>query len=105
MITIKEEPEYIQYAQNVEQALSQLEFQLHNSDDPEEVIMHMLAAATEFYDGDWAWVLEADLVMKVLSPLRWYNRRIVITMPGTFENSQVCDVRSPIAISTALVTK
>ena len=101
MITIKEEPEYIQYAQNVEQALSQLEFQLHNSDDPEEVIMHMLAAAPEFYDGDWA----GDLVMKVLSPLRWYNRRIVITMPGTFENSQVCDVRSPIAISTALVTK
>lgn len=77
-----------EYSQNVEQALSQLESQLHNSDDPEEVIMHMLAAATEFYDGDWAGVLEADLVMKVWSPLWWYNRRTKAMTPNTFGDLQ-----------------
>lgn len=78
--------EYIQYAQNVEQALSQLESQLHNSDDPEEVIMHMLAAATEFYDGDWAGIMEADLVMKIWSPLWWYNRRTGGMTPNNFQD-------------------
>lgn len=76
--------EYIQYAQNVEQALRQLESQLHNSDDPEEVIMNMLSAATEFYDGDWAGILEADLVMKVWSPLWWYNRKTDGMTPNHF---------------------
>ena len=66
--------EYIQYAQDVEQALSSLESHLHNTDDPEEVIMNMLSAATEFYDGDWAGIMEADLTMKIWSPLWWYNR-------------------------------
>ena len=80
--------EYIQYAQNVEQALNQLESQLHNSDDPGEVIMNMLAAATEFYDGDWAGILEADLVMKVWSPLWWYNRRTKAMTPNTFGDLQ-----------------
>lgn len=81
-----QQSEYLQYAQNVEQALSQLESQLHNSDDPEEVIMHMLAAATEFYDGDWAGILEADLVMKVWSPLWWYNRRTGGMTPNNFQD-------------------
>lgn len=82
---------YIQYAQNVEQALSQLESQLHNSDDPEEVIMHMLAAATEFYDGDWAGVMEADLVMKIWSPLWWYNRRTRGMTPNNFQDLEEGD--------------
>ena len=76
------------YALNVEQTLSQLESQLHNSDDPEEVIMNMLAAATEFYDGDWAGILEADLVMKVWSPLWWYNRRTKAMTPNSFGDLQ-----------------
>lgn len=79
-------PDYIQYAQNVEQALSHLESQLHNSDDPEEVIMHMLAAATEFYHGDWAGIMEADLVMKIWSPLWWYNRRTGGMTPNNFQD-------------------
>lgn len=81
-----QQSEYLQYAQNVEQALSQLESQLHNSDDPEEVIMHMLAAATEFYDGDWAGIMEADLVMKIWSPLWWYNRRTGGMTPNNFQD-------------------
>ena len=80
--------EYIQYAQDVERALSSLESNLHNSDDPEEVIMHMLSAAVEFYDGDWAGILEADLVMKVWSPLWWYNRRTKAMTPNTFGDLQ-----------------
>lgn len=83
-----QQSEYLQYAQNVEQALSLLESQLHNSDDPEEVIMHMLAAATEFYDGDWAGIMEADLVMKIWSPLWWYNRRTKAMTPNTFGDLQ-----------------
>lgn len=67
--------EYIQYAQDVEQALSQLESRLHNSDDPQEIIMDMLVAATEFYDGDWAGIMEVDLTMKIWSTLFWYNRK------------------------------
>lgn len=83
-----QQSEYLQYAQNVEHSLTQLESQLHNSDDPEEVIMNMLAAATEFYDGDWAGILEADLVMKVWSPLWWYNRRTKAMTPNTFGDLQ-----------------
>ena len=76
--------EYIQYAQDVEKTLSQLESQLHNSDDPKEVIMNMLIAATEFYDGDWAGIMEADLSMKVWSTLWWYNRRTNSMSPNSF---------------------
>ena len=76
--------EYIQYAQDVEQALSQLESRLHNSDDPQEIIMDMLVAATEFYDGDWAGIMEADLTMKIWSTLFWYNRKRKGMTPNSF---------------------
>lgn len=76
--------EYIQYAQDVEQTLSQLESQLHNSDDPEEIIMNMLVAAAAFYDGDWAGIMEADLTMKIWSTLFWYNRKTDGMTPNRF---------------------
>lgn len=78
--------EYIQYAQDVEQTLSSLESHLHNTDDPEEVIMNMLAAATEFYNGDWAGIMEADLTMKIWSPLWWYNRTTDGMTPNRFQD-------------------
>lgn len=78
--------EYIQYAQDVEQALSSLESHLHNTDDPEEVIMNMLSAATEFYNGDWAGIMEADLTMKIWSPLWWYNRNTDGMTPNRFQD-------------------
>lgn len=78
--------EYIQYAQDMEQALSSLESHLHNTDDPEEVIMNMLAAASEFYDGDWAGIMEADLTMKIWSPLWWYNRITDGMTPNRFQD-------------------
>ena len=80
--------EYIQYAQEVEQALSQLEATLHNCDDPEEIITNMLVAATEFYDGDWAGIMDADLTMKVWSTLWWYNRRTQGMTPNSFTDLQ-----------------
>lgn len=80
--------EYIQYSQDVEQALSHLETSLHDSDDPEEVIMRMLVAATKFYDGDWAGIMEADLTMKVWSTLWWYNRKTGGMTPNSFGDLQ-----------------
>ena len=46
--SVSDENEYLQYAQEVEQSLSQLEAGLHNTDDPEEIIQNMLIAATLF---------------------------------------------------------
>ena len=80
--------EYRHYSKDFERTLTHLEHQLHNSDAPEEVIMHMLAAATEFYNGDWAGIMEADLVMKIWSPLWWYNRRTQAMTPNTFGDLQ-----------------
>lgn len=80
----KNQQEYIQYAQDVEQALSQLEKSLHDSDNPEEVIMRMLVAATKFYDGDWAGIMEADLTMKIWSTLFWYNKNTNSMSPNRF---------------------
>lgn len=69
-----DQQEYVQYAQEVEQTLTRLEAGLHNSDDPDEIMMGMLQAATVFYDADWAGILEADLTTKIWSPVLWYNR-------------------------------
>ena len=78
--------EYLQYSQEVEQSLSQLEAGLHNTDDPEEIIQNMLIAATLFYDGDWAGIMEADLTMKIWSTQWWYNRRTNGMTPNRFDD-------------------
>lgn len=76
--------EYVQYAQDVEQTLSKLEAGLHHTDDPQAIIMDTLVAVTAFYDGDWAGIMEADLVMKVWSTLWWYNRNTNGMTPNRF---------------------
>ena len=78
--------EHIQYCLDVESSLTQLEAGLHNSDEPEEIIMDMLAAATQFYDGDWAGIMEADLTMKVWAPLFWYNGKTGGMTPNRFSD-------------------
>lgn len=83
-----DQAEYIQYAQDVEQALSHLEASLHNCDDPEEIIINMLVAAATFYDGDWAGIMEADLTMKVWSTLWWFNRKTGGMTPNSFGDLQ-----------------
>ena len=82
----KQAMEYSQYAQEVEQTLSQMEQRLHNSDDPERIIMDVLKAAAEFYDGDWAGILDADLTMKIWSMLWWYNRKTGDMSPNRFKD-------------------
>lgn len=58
-------PSRFQYAQDLEQAVSQLETDLHNIEDPEEIIMRVLTSATAFYDADSACIIEADLTTKL----------------------------------------
>lgn len=90
MTTLPEEfpDEHIQYALEVEQALRSLESNLHNSDDPEEIITKTLVAAVTFYDGDWAGIMEADLTMKVWTTLWWYNRKTDGMTPNSFGDLQ-----------------
>ena len=76
--------EYLQYAVGMDQTITQLVDGLHNSDDPEEIIQEMLVAVTEFYDGDWAGIMEADLTMKIWSTYWWYNRRTGGMTPNRF---------------------
>ena len=76
--------EYIQYTVGMEQTITQLVNGLHNSDDPEEILQEMLVAVTEFYDGDWAGIMEADLTMKIWSTYWWYNRRTGGMTPNRF---------------------
>ena len=76
--------EYIQYTIEMDQAITQLVDGLHNSDDPEEILQQMLVAVTEFYDGDWAGIMEADLTMKIWSTYWWYNRNTGGMTPNRF---------------------
>ena len=65
--------EYAKYCQDLEQTLSTLEANLHSSDDPEEIAMMALKTACEFYQADWAGLLEVDLNLNLWSPAWWYN--------------------------------
>ena len=56
-----EKLEYIEYAQEFEQVLSTLESHVHESDDSQEIIMHAMKTACEFYGGDWVGFFEIDL--------------------------------------------
>ena len=82
-------PEYIQhvqYALDIEHSLDRLDKDLNFSVDPEEIIMATLKRAAEFYDGDWAGILEGDLSMKMWSGLLWYNRLTGGMTPSLFED-------------------
>ena len=76
--------EYLRYTVGMDQTITQLVDGLHNSDDPEEIIQEMLIAVTEFYDGDWAGIMEADLTMKIWSTYWWYNRNTGGMTPNRF---------------------
>ena len=76
--------EYIQYTIGMDQVITQLVDGLHNSDDPKEILQEMLVAVTEFYDGDWAGIMEADLTMKIWSTYWWYNRNTGGMTPNRF---------------------
>jgi len=82
---------HVQYAMELEQTLSMLEYRNHNYDDPEKLVMDMLFSAVTFYDGDWAGIMEADLTMKVWSTLWWYNRKTGGMTPNSFGELQEGD--------------
>ena len=66
------EGEYIQYASEVEHVLSKFGENLHESDDPEAVVMYALQTAC-FYESDDAGFLEADTDLYIWRPYRCYN--------------------------------
>lgn len=65
--------DHIAYCQDLEHTLNLLEANLHSSDDPEEIAMMALKTACEFYQADWAGLLEVDLDLRIWSPAWWYN--------------------------------
>lgn len=70
---VEEEFEYTNYAKHVEKTLCNLEANLHNSDDPEEIASFTLKTACDFYQGDWAGILEIDMELNIWTPYWWYN--------------------------------
>lgn len=83
IIDVKQQ-EYNQYTIEMDQVITHLVDDLHNSDDPTEILQETLIAITEFYDGDWAGVMEADLTMKIWSTYWWYNRKTGGMTPNHF---------------------
>ena len=65
--------EYQRYCEKLEQTLSAVEVQYHSSDDPEEIGMGVLKAACEFYQADWAGIMEIDMDLNIWTPFWWYN--------------------------------
>lgn len=93
-VTPKKKPsedEYTIYAKEVEKTLSLLESNLHISDDPEEIAMMTLKTACDFYQGDWAGILEVDMELNLWSPFWWYNpspEDKTAVLMGEFESSE-----------------
>ena len=65
--------DYIHYCTHQDRTLKQLEANLHTSDEPEEIAMGTLKTACDFYEGDWAGILEVDLDLGIWTPVWWYN--------------------------------
>lgn len=76
--------EYTKYTIGMDKTITHLVDGLHNSDDPEEILQGTLVSLTEFYDGDWAGIMEADLTMKIWSTYWWYNRKTGGMTPNRF---------------------
>lgn len=70
---VLEQKEYVQYAQEVEATLRQLEAHLHDSDDSDEIMQNVLKTACAFYQADWAGFLEVDLELGLWTPYVWRN--------------------------------
>lgn len=88
---IDEETEYTQYAKEFEHTLRVLEALLHTSDDPEEIAMASLKTACDFYQADWAGILEVDMDLNIWTPFWWYNvhpEDKTVAMMKEFESSE-----------------
>lgn len=65
--------EHVAYTLAFEKALSSLEAEAHESDDPNYIITHALKFACDFYGADWSGFLDVDLDLKLWTPSMWYN--------------------------------
>lgn len=86
-----ESAEYLQYCVAVEKTLTALEAELHSSDDPEEIAMAAMKTACDFYQADWAGLLEVDMDLGIWTPFWWYNRSPrdkTVVMLEEFESSK-----------------
>lgn len=83
--------EYQQYCEQLEKTLAALEAQLHTSDDPQEIAFAALKTACDFYQADWAGILEVDMDLGIWTPFWWYNvspQDRTVTLLNEFESSQ-----------------
>lgn len=69
----KMDQEHVAYALAFEKALSSLEAEAHESDDPNYIITRALKSACEFYGADWSGFLDVDLDLRLWTPFMWYN--------------------------------
>lgn len=68
-----EQAEKIDFALKFVDTLSELEAQLHASDDPKEIAHGAMKMACDFYQADWCGFLEVDLDLGLWTPYWWYN--------------------------------
>lgn len=64
---------HIAFALDLEHTLMLLEAGVHESDDPEKIILSAMQCACEFYNGDWVGFLEVDMELALWAPTVWYN--------------------------------
>ena len=67
----KMDQEHVAYTLAFEKALSSLEAEAHESDDPNYIITHALKSACDFYGADWSGFLDVDLDLKLWTPSMW----------------------------------
>lgn len=65
--------EHLCYCVELEKALTELEIQLHASDDPKEIALSAMKTACDFYQADWAGLLDIDMDLGIWTPYWWYN--------------------------------
>ena len=64
---------YVSYAVAVEHTIRQVQQMGVEVTTPTDAAMVVLKAATEFYDADWCGVINIDMIMKLWTPIWWYN--------------------------------
>lgn len=71
--------EYIRYCIEQEQTVSELEAELHTTDDPQEIAKLTLKTVCDFYGADWASIIEVDINLGVWTHGWWHNADPKIT--------------------------
>ena len=67
--------EYVQYAMDIERTIRNVQEVGPFVLDPKEAALVVLKAAAMFYDAEWCGVIDADIEMKLWTPVWWYDAR------------------------------